>query len=296
MKRRFIPALVGFFVLLCIQAQNGEISHLEQEPPGVSPLSGQGATREALVLTFVANKGVLVSSGDVKVLIDGLFVGPNPTYRVPSSETLECLMKGWAPFDGIDLVLVTHKDQDHFSAALAVRYVEAHPESILVAPSDAVEVLRNAASDWAKIAPRILPIELKVGENVKRNVARIPLTIVRTFHSNDKTPMNLMYLIEVNGWRVFHEGDWMGKPDDFPKFGLGTVPVDLAVVGYSWPLSPHPPHRRFLQDVFKPNHIALGHLNIKGESVAERKIDEIRRYYKDIFVLLPGMPVKIFRK
>ncbi len=105
-----------------------------------------------------------------------------------------------------------------------------------------------------------------------------------------------MYLIEVNGWRVFHEGDSSGKPDDYQKLGLGTVPVDLAVVFYSWPLHPLPQYRRFFQEVFRPDHIALGHVNIKIEGLAESKIDEIRQYYKDIFVLLPGMPARIFRK
>ena len=127
-------------------------------------------------------------------------------------------------------------------------------------------------------------------------MARIPLTIVRTLHGNEKAPMNLMYLIEVNGWRVFHEGDWLGNPDDFLKFGLGTVPIDLTVVGYSWPLSPNPSYRRFLQEVLTPGHIALAHLNVNQENVAEGKIDKVRQKYKDIFVLLPGMPVKVFRK
>lgn len=306
MKRRFILGFVGLIVLLCIQAQDGEIvrsdspalkgPQLEPEPPGNSPLWGQSAPREPLVLIYVANMGVMVSSGEVKVLIDGLFDEPNPGLRVPSPETLASLMKGEASFDGVDLVLVTHKDWDHFSAALVARYLETRPEPILVAPSDAVAAMRKAASDWSRIEPRIIPIELEVGENIKREVARIPLTIVRTLHGMTKTPMNLMYLIEVNGWRVFHEGDSSGRPDDFLGFGLETLPVDLAVISPGWPLSPHLPHRRFLQDVLKPNHIALGHINIKVENVVDGEIDKVRQYYNDIFVLLPGMPAKLFRK
>jgi len=269
--------------------------YLGQKTPWASSLSGQTATQEPLVLTYVANMGVLVSSGDSKVMIDCLFDKPK-LYRVPTLETLDSMMKGEAPFDSVDLVLVTHKHRDHFDAALAVRYLESRPEPVLVAPSDAVDEMRNVASDWSRIAPRIISVDLEVGENVKRDVARIPLTIVRTLHGNEKAPMNLMYFIEVNGWRVFHQGDWMGKPDDFLKFGLGTVPIDLAVVGYAWPLSPNPSYPRFLQEVLRPNHIALGHLTIKLESVADSKIDKVRQYYKDIFVLLPGMPAKLFWK
>jgi len=32
------------------------------------------------------------------------------------------------------------------------------------------------------------------------------------------------------------------------------------------------------------------------ESVADGRIDKVRQYYKDIFVLLPGMPVRVFQK
>jgi hypothetical protein len=107
--------------------------------------------------------------------------------------------------------------------------------------------------------------------------------------------MNLVYLIGINGWKVFHEGDcW--RPDQYMGFGLATVPVDLAVISYAWPLSPHRPFRLFFQEVFKPNHIALGHINIEEERVAKGKIDKIRRNYKDIFVLLPGMPPKVYLK
>ncbi|TFG76458.1 MAG: MBL fold metallo-hydrolase, partial [Chrysiogenales bacterium] len=154
--------------------------YLGQKPTGTDSLSGQSTTGVPLMLTYVANMGVMVSSGDFKVLIDGLFDKPSQYYRVPSPDTLKAVMKGEAPFDGIDLVLFTHKHSDHFDAALAVRYMEARPEPILVAPSDAVEAMRKAAYDWSRIEPRLVPIDLKVGKNVKREVACIPLTVVRT--------------------------------------------------------------------------------------------------------------------
>jgi len=248
------------------------------------------------MLTYVANMGVLVSSGDSKVLIDGLFDEPNPVYRVPAPETLESIMKGEPPFDGVDLVLVTHKDRDHFSGTSAARYMETRPEPVLVAPADAVEAMRKASSDWSRLEPRVIPVDLKVRESVKTEVAHIPLTIIRTTHGTTPWPMNHMYLIDLNGWRVFHEGDASGRPDDYRGLGLESAPLDLAVVQYYWPIHPHRPFRGFLPELLKPDHIALGHIRVKEEVVAEGKVDEVRRRYKDIFCLLPGMPVKVFRK
>jgi len=275
---------------------SSDVNNYTGQTPPVSSLSEQTSTQEPLALTYVANMGVQVSSGDYKVMIDCLFDQPNPYYRTPTHETLDSILKGRAPFDNVDLLLVTHNHSDHFDAALAVRYLEVRPEPVLMAPSDAVEMMRKAAEDWSRIEPRIIPIDLKAGEIVRREVAGIPLTIFRTLHLGDHEPMNLMYLTELNGWRVFHVGDWGGKPEDFLKFGFETVPVDLAVIGYIWPLSPNPSYPRFLQEVLKPGHIALAHLDIKEESVAASKIAKVRQYYEDIFVLLPGMPAKSFWK
>ncbi len=261
--------------------------------PIAASLPGKAPHKEPLVLRYVANAGVLVSSGEGKVLIDALFDKPNPEYRAPAPEVLDKIRKGEAPFDGVDLVLVTHNHPDHFDAALAVRYLEARPELVLLAPADAVEAMRKVAADWAKIAPRVFAIDLKVGERIEREIQRIPVTALRTLHSGDlEAPMNLMYLVELDGWRVFHEGDSTGKVDEYRAFGLGKDPVDLALVHFWFPLEPN--CAQFLQEVLKPDHIALTHLPVRLEADAPGKIDQIRQYYKDIFLLLPGMPAKVF--
>jgi len=287
--------LIGFGLLAAALSLQARALH--GPTPGASRRSEQAATREPLLLTYVANMGVLVSSGDSKVLIDALFDYPNNRFsRVPAPETLESIMKGEPPFDGVDLVLATHKDRDHFNGALAARYLETHPGPIFVAPADAVEAMRKTAPNWPEIASRVISIDLEIRGSVRKEPAGIPLTIIRTTHSTTPWPMNLMYLIDLNGWRVFHEGDAAGRPDDYRGLGLESAPVDLAVVLYFWPIHPHLPFRGFLLELLKPDHIALGHLNIKEEGVAEGKIDAVRQRYKDIFVLLPGMPAKVFSR
>jgi len=237
--------------------------------------------------------GVLVSCGGTKVLIDALFDKPNPEYRAPAPETLDKIMNGETPFNGIDLVLVTHNHPDHFDAGLAVRFLEARPEPVLLAPADAVEAMRQAAADWPSIGPRVVAIGLEVGEKQGLDVRGVPVTACRTLHSgNREDPMNLMYLFEIGGRRVWHEGDPNGRCDVFQAFGLEDPPFDLAVLHYWYPLEPN--CARFLQEDLKVGHIALGHLPIRLEGDAPGKIDQVRQFYKDIFLLLPGMPAKAF--
>lgn len=263
--------------------------------PGAPSLSEQVDTKAPLMLTYVANMGVLVGSGDSKVLIDSLFDKPNPDYRAPAPETLDKIMKGEAPFDGVDLVLVTHNHPDHFDAGLAVRYLETHAEPLLLAPADAVEAMRGVAADWAKIGPRVVAIDLKVGEKEARDPKGIPLTACRTLHSGDRdSPMNLMFLFELGGRGILHEGDPNGRCEIFQAFGLKDVRLDLAIVHYWYPLEPN--CARFIQEDLKVGHIALTHLPIRLEGDAPGKIDLVRQYYKDIFLLLPGTPAKTFRE
>ncbi len=255
--------------------------------------AGRAAGKEPIELTYVANMGVLVSAGDTKVLIDALFDKPNPDYRAPAPETLDKIMKGEAPFDGVDLVLVTHDHPDHFSAGLAVRFLEAVPEAALLAPTDAVEAMRRTAPDWARIGPRVTAVGLKVGEQRRQDVKGIPVTACRTLHSGDgDSPMNLMYDLDIDGRRVWHEGDPNGRCDVFQAFGLKDARLDLAIVHYWYPLEPN--CARFLQEDLKVGHIALGHLPIRLEGDAPGKIDLVRRHYGDIFLLLPGMPARTF--
>ncbi len=247
-----------------------------------------------LTLTYVANMGVLVEAGGTKVLIDALFDKPNPAYRAPEPSVLENIIKGEPPFDGVKLVFVTHNHPDHLAPSVAVRFLEAQTEAMFIAPADAVAEMKKASTDWAKIEPRVVSLDLENGDFRRLKAAGIPITAVRTLHGGSPSPMNLMYLFEINGRRIFHEGDSPGKPEIFRGFGLESAPVDLAVVHYWFPFRAD--NASFFQEELRPDHIALTHLPLENESDLPGKVDLIKQYYKDIFLLLPGMPEKTFLK
>ncbi len=265
-------------------------------PAGFSGPPHSAAPSAPLMLTYLANEGVLLSVGGRKVLIDALFDKPNPEYRAPAPEVIDSLVKCAPPFDGADLLLVTHDHPDHFDAALAARYMAASTGTTLVAPADAVANLRKAAAaEWDKIEPRVVSLDLKVGEKSVRDLSGIQVKAFRTLHSGDReSPMNLLFLLEMDDWRVFHEGDAPSNVEAISGFGLGNPPIDLALVHYWYPLEPKA--AKLLQEVLKPGHIALMHLPIRLESDAPGKIDQVRGFYKDIFLLLPGMPAKELNK
>ena len=160
-----------------------------------------------LRLTHVANEGVHVSTGARAVLIDALFDAPNPAYAAPAPDVLAKLIAGEAPFAGIELLLVTHNHPDHFRVAVVDRFLVAHPRVVMMAPADLVRALRDSAGNWPSYAARVRSIDLRPGERTTEEWAGGRVLAFRTLHGRtSESPMNLMYLVEMDGWTVFHEG------------------------------------------------------------------------------------------
>jgi L-ascorbate metabolism protein UlaG (beta-lactamase superfamily) len=249
-------------------------------------------SRPPLALTYVANAGVLAAVGNTKVLIDALFDRPNPAYRAPSTETLDKMISGAPPFDGVGLALVTHNHPDHFDARVALRFLENRREAVLVAPADAVEAMRAVAAEWSRVAPRVVRIDAPVGHRLTRQLAGVSIAAMRTRHGSSETPPNVMYLVEAAGWRFFHEGDSPGDVEEYGRFGLGSAPVDLALVHFWFPFEAN--CARFLEDVLRPDRVALTHLPIEREGDIPKKAEAVRERYKDLILLLPGMTTRTF--
>jgi metal-dependent hydrolase (beta-lactamase superfamily II) len=102
-------------------------------------------------VTYIANEGVLITTSSHKVLIDALFDKPNPNYRAPSENMLEKMQLGRAPFDEVNLVLVTHNHPDHFSPSFAARFMENNPDVLFIAAKDAVTAMKDNIKDWGHV-------------------------------------------------------------------------------------------------------------------------------------------------
>ncbi len=261
----------------------------------VSMIWPAGNSQESVIeVTYLANEGFLVAIENNKVLIDALFDNPNPNYRAPSEDVLEQLLSGKAPFDDVDLVLVTHNHPDHFSPSFAARFIENNPDVLLIAAKDAVTAMKDNSKDWEYVQDRVFSYELKPGETAKKTVGEIAIKMYRTLHSGDlESPHNLMYLIKMNGRTIFHEGDSDGKLAVFQDTGLDKEKLDLALVHYWFPLLPD--GARIIQEVLKPAHVGLMHLPIQSESDAPNKIDAVKSNYKDIFLFVERGEKKIIR-
>lgn len=252
------------------------------------------AGESAIEVTYLANEGVMITTEGHKVLIDALFDNPNPNYRAPSEDMLERMQTGRAPFDNVDLVLVTHNHPDHFSPSFAARFMENNLNTLLIAAKDAVTAMKDQIKDWEPVQDRVFSFELEPGGTAEKTVGGIAVKMFRTLHSGDlDSPHNLMYLIKMDGRTIFHEGDSAGKMETFKDTGLDKEKIDLALVHFWFPLYPH--GERIILDVLRPDHVGLIHLPKRLESDAPTKIDAVKSKYKDIFLFVERGEKKTIR-
>jgi L-ascorbate metabolism protein UlaG (beta-lactamase superfamily) len=279
-KRHLIlAALAAAFSVFCISL------FLPAGPPEETP---------PLTLTFIANEGAMVETPSHKVIFDALFDKPNENYMAPSPALLDKLEKGLPPFDGIDIVFVTHNHPDHVSIPPLRRFLDNNPQSKLIAPGDLVEVMQTAEGVWKGREDQAISLDMPVNTSRDMEVKGISLKAFRTRHSGDReSPWNIMYLLSMDGRTVFHEGDSDGRPETFSALGLENTPVDLALVHFWFPLNEV--GARLIQEWLKPAHIGLIHLPKRLFEDAPTKIPMIADNYPDIFLLKSELEKRTFR-
>jgi L-ascorbate metabolism protein UlaG (beta-lactamase superfamily) len=180
-------------------------------------------------VTFVGNSGFLVTIGEYKILIDGIFTGFASEYIQPT-EIQELIANAQPPFDNIDLILVTHAHDDHFNIKRVSDYLLKNPGTAFVStPGAADSLLRRP-----QLKDRVTSISLKSGESRELSVNGIRVVaydISHGFGPNGETYPNLGFLVDVDGVKFFHTGDMdpsIVTATYLKMLGLPEEKIDIA--------------------------------------------------------------------
>lgn len=170
-------------------------------------------TRAEGTAHYLANEGVLVVSGETKVLFDPLFREDFGIYQLLPPELEAALMNGEPPFDGVDALFISHYHDDHFSPLEVLAYLERHPGVRLFAPEQATRVLLSLAGSEAELAGRVTELDIGYGEPARE--IEVGSLLVEAFHiPHSGWPdaraevQNLAYRVTLNAEvTVLHMGD-----------------------------------------------------------------------------------------
>ncbi len=241
------------------------------------------AAESLTTVTYIANEGFLIEIGTKKVLIDALFDDRRISYcQVPDEATLLRMRDGVAPFDDIDLILLTHNHQDHFSAEVVLSTLKKNLATRMIGPLQATRSLVADPPIDEQVGSRILSVDLEPFESLVLEVEGVRVTAIRLPHSRyeivdaesgetidrHRNVVNLAFLIEVGKTRFLHVGD--AVLDQSRKlFEEGLYPegaVDLAFLEY---FDSSPKTRQILERWIKPKRIVFMHLPAEEEEIEE---------------------------
>ncbi len=146
--------------------------------------------------TYLANEGVMISSGNVKVLFDPFFHNDYGTYQLVPEKILDAIMNNAAPYNDISAIFVSHAHGDHFAEQEMLTYMLKHLAVQLVAPTQAIVEMQKLAQ-FDKIKDRITGIDLAY----KDKPISFELSLGRATDS-----------IKVEAVRIPHAG-WPGRAE-----------------------------------------------------------------------------------
>lgn len=235
--------------------------------------SSQGAAqRDGVSITFLANEGVLLSSGAKKVLIDGLFLDYGPEYAKPADSTRAALERARSPFDAVDLILVTHRHGDHFHPAPVVSHLLANPRATLLTSKQVIDSLRGRVPAGASLEPRLMARTTPPRTRRREVVNGIAVELLGLPHGGirHRVVEHLGYIVELGGRRVLHVGDTDISADAFAPFRLDTARIDVALLP-TWMVTSEE-GRRVIARWIRPRQVVAFHVAEGGREPAAREV------------------------
>lgn len=263
---------------LAIFAVIGAPSFAFQNARFAAQQNGDWQRRDAgtLEMQYIANDGVLISSRDKRVLIDGLHRRYLDEYAfLPESER-EKIETASAPFDAIDLILVSHIHGDHFHPEAVGRYLQNSPKAIFASSQQVVDDLSAKYSAFDSIKTRVTPIAFQLKHRQRMKLAGIDVDVLGVGHGSGRhaSIQNLGHVIHIGGKKVLHIGDAVVSPEVFDAFDLEKEGIDIALLP-SWLLT-NSAGQALINEHIKPKHLIAIH-------VGPNEIETVRREMKRFF-------------
>jgi len=236
----------------------------------------------AVGVRYIANEGVLISTRDKRVLIDGLHRKYDDAYSYLPDTEREKIETAKPPFEKIDLILVSHYHGDHFHPESVGRYLQSDPKAILATSEQVAAEVAAKFRSFTGVKDRIIPITYSFKDRVIKNVAGIDVEFLSVGHGSGRHAaiQNLGHVFSLGGKKFLHLGDAMPTVETFDHFDLEKQSIDIAFLPF-WFLT-SADGRTIIREHIKPKHIIAVHV---GPTEAEAVRQQIKNEFPtaDIF-------------
>ncbi|MBO6525251.1 MAG: MBL fold metallo-hydrolase [Balneolaceae bacterium] len=178
---------------------------------------------QSVSVRYIANAGVQISDGTRDVFIDALFDDFYEQFEYPNEQILSLIFNNQGPFTNPRIHLFTHTHRDHFNEELALKEAQNSNSKLIVVPGS------FSNPDSLKIISDIFEFEsdkrFKIDEN-------LTIHSYKTTHLNEdfKDILNISYLVDIRGKKIFHIGDSEVSSENFRN--VPDQEVDLVIIPF----------------------------------------------------------------
>ena len=223
--------------------------------------AGPSVSPTGLEITYIANEGVLISSGDKQVLIDGLHREYERDYAFLPPAQREKIETAKIPFDNIDLILVSHRHLDHFHPESVALHLQHNTNAQLVTSQQVVDEIEKNFSNYQAIKARVTATTPPPQQKVAMTVAGIDFEVLRLSHGTGRhaTIQNLGHVVKLGGKKLLHVGDADTAVENFEKFNLDEQDIDIAFLPLWFLL--YDAGQTIVREHIKPKQIIAVHIS-----------------------------------
>lgn len=219
------------------------------------------AQQTAVEITYIANEGVLISAAGKQVLIDGLHRNERSFshYAFLPPVEREKIETAQAPFDKIDLLLVSHRHYDHFHAEAVGLHLKHNPKTALVSSHQVVSDVTQNFKEYEAIKTRVMGVTPPLKERVDVKIAGIEFEMLGLGHGSGsfREIQNLGHVLKLGGKKFLHVGDVEFETGIFEQFNLDQEGIDIAILPF-WLLT-EKKGQDIVKEHIKPKHIIAVH-------------------------------------
>ena len=141
-------------------------------------------------------------------------------------EVQEKLTLAQAPFDDVDLILVTHAHGDHIDPAMLIEHMKNNPKAVFASTQQIVDHLKDPSGRSIAFNP------LK-GKPDKKEIGDFSIETFLLPHGPDSKRINIGLLVSIDGVTFFQSGDFDNEQYTFEEFRALQLPekkIDLAFI------------------------------------------------------------------
>lgn len=263
--------IISCIVILCDTVSATDITEaVSSESSKSDNVSGNEVS-----FTYIGNAGFLINIGDKKILIDALFKGSAGTYELPEN-IQQRLILAQAPFDNVDLILVTHAHGDHVDFDMVRQHMTNNPGAIFAS----TEQLITAFKDYPE---RSIGFKPELGRSEKKIINGISIESFYLPHGPDSRIINIGFLVSVNGTTFFQTGDVDFEQFAFDEFRALRLPekdIDLALIQHFY-LTNDSVNARFVKEAIGGKYIIPIHYHFTTPAFDS---SVVRQYYPDAII------------